>query len=137
MMNKKEYIYNIALNLILLFIFLLFFSFLHVLYEIKTNQIYVSSREEYTTNDNNYKLVVEKISEFTIPFSLDDLRFVVGKKVDNDWIYKNAFVIPFEYSIHHGIKYTITWIDGGVIIKTIAEKPRYSRIYRIYFEDIF
>jgi len=88
--------------------------------------------------DNNYKLVVEKISEANVlPFGLDDLRFVVGKKIEDKWIYKDVFVVPFEYSLHHGIEYKLTWIDGGVIIKTIAEKQYHSKVYRIYFEDMF
>lgn len=137
-MNKKKLKLNIILNLTLSLIFFILSSFLHLLYETKTKQILVSSREEYLTADNNYKLVVEKISEANIlPFELDDLRFVVGKKIEDKWIYKDVFVVPFEYSLHHGIEYKLTWIDGGVIIKTIAEKQYHSKVYRIYFEDMF
>ena len=98
----------------------------------------VSNREEYITNDNNYSLVVEKINEVSIiPFVLDDLRFVTGKRVSDKWIYKDVFVLPFEYSIHHSMRYVISWIDGGLVIKFIGEKSEYNRTYRIYFEDIF
>ena len=85
-MNKKKRKLNIILNLTLLLIFFISSSFLHLLYETKTKQILVSSREEYLTADNNYKLVVEKISEANIlPFGLDDLRFVCICLSSGEW----------------------------------------------------
>ena len=65
-------------------------------------------------------------------------RVVVGKNIENEWIYKNLF--EMSYAIRGSItkdNYTITWIDGGVIIKVTGVEEEKDMTYRVYWEDVF
>ena len=76
--------------------------------------------------------------ESIIPFALYRTRVTVGKKVENEWIYKNPF--EMSYAIRDGIRkdnYTIDWIDGGVIIKVTGVEKEKDMTYRVYWEDVF
>jgi len=73
-----------------------------------------------------------------VPFYLYRPRVVVGKKVDDKWIYKKSFEIPI--AVVGGLEKkncSINWIDGGVIIKVTGVEKEKDMTYRVYWEDVF
>ena len=135
-MNKSRNDKNKILNKVLMIIIIILAIFIYSLYVLITYSESVDSSEIYL-KDNKYKVLLEQISEDAI-FSLNRIRVTVGKKVENEWIYKEPF--EMSYAIRGVItkeNYTIDWIDGGVIIKIIKVKYEENRTYRIYWEDVF
>ena len=135
-MNKSRNDKNKILNKVLMIIIIILAIFIYSIYVLVTYSESVDSSEIYL-KDNKYKVLLEQISEDAI-FSLNRTRVIVGKKVENEWIYKEPF--EMSYAIRGVItkeNYTIDWIDGGVIIKIIKVKHEENRIYRVYWEDVF
>ena len=135
-MNKSKSDKNKILNKVLMIIIIILAIFIYSIYVLITYSESVDSSEIYL-KDNKYKVLLEQISENAI-FSLNRTRVTVGKKVENEWIYKEPF--EMSYAIRGVItkeNYTIDWIDGGVIIKIIKVKYEENRTYRIYWEDVF
>ena len=96
------------------------------------------TREVYE-KDNKYKVILEQVyEESIIPFALYRTRVTVGKKVEDEWIYKNPF--EMSYINRDGIRkenFTVNWIDGGVIIKVTGVEREKDMTYRVYWEDVF
>ena len=135
-MNKSRNDKNKILNKVLMIIIIILAIFIYSLYVLITYSESVDSSEIYL-KDNKYKVLLEQISEDAI-FSLNRIRVTVGKKVENEWIYKEPF--EMSYAIRGVItkeNYTIDWIDGGVIIKVRGVEKEKDMTYRVYWEDVF
>ena len=137
-MNKSGSGGNIILNIVLALFIIIFAWFIHGIYNLGIYTEGVDEREVYE-KDNKYKVILEQVyEESIIPFALYRTRVTVGKKVEDDWIYKNPF--EMSYVNRYGIRrenFTVNWIDGGVIIKIIKVKHEENRTYRVYWEDVF
>ena len=137
-MNKSGSGGNIILNIVLALFIIIFAWFIHGIYNLGIYTEGVDEREVYE-KDNKYKVILEQVyEESIIPFALYRTRVTVGKKVEDDWIYKN----PFEMSCvnRYGIRrenFTVNWIDGGVIIKVTGVEKEKDMTYRVYWEDVF
>jgi len=135
-MNKSRNDKNKILNKVLMIIIIILAIFIYSIYVLITYSESVDSSEIYL-KDNKYKVLLEQISENAI-FSLNRTRVTVGKKVGDEWIYKNPF--EMSYVVRYGIRkenYTIDWIDGGVIIKVTGVEKEKDMTYRVYWEDVF
>jgi len=135
-MNKSRNDKNKILNKVLMIIIIILAIFIYSIYVLITYSESVDSSEIYL-KDNKYKVLLEQISEDAI-FSLNRTRVTVGKKVGDEWIYKNPF--EMSYVVRYGIRkenYTIDWIDGGVIIKVTGVEKEKDMTYRVYWEDVF
>ena len=135
-MNKSRNDKNKILNKVLMIIIIILAIFIYSIYVLITYSESVDSSEIYL-NDNKYKVILEQISEDAI-FSLNRTRVTVGKKVGDEWIYKEPF--EMSYRIRGVItkeNYTIDWIDGGVIIKVTGVEKEKDMTYRVYWEDVF
>ena len=135
-MNKSKSDKNKILNKVLMIIIIILAIFIYSIYVLITYSESVDSSEIYL-KDNKYKVLLEQISENAI-FSLNRTRVTVGKKVGDEWIYKNPF--EMSYVVRYGIRkenYTIDWIDGGVIIKVTGVEKEKDMTYRVYWEDVF
>ena len=135
-MKKSKSDKNKILNKVLMIIIIILAIFIYSIYVLITYSESVDSSEIYL-KDNKYKVLLEQISENAI-FSLNRTRVTVGKKVGDEWIYKNPF--EMSYVVRYGIRkenYTIDWIDGGVIIKVTGVEKEKDMTYRVYWEDVF
>ena len=135
-MNKSRNDQNKILNKVLMIIIIILAIFIYSLYVLITYSESVDSSEIYL-KDNKYKVLLEQISEDAI-FSLNRTKVTVGKKVGDEWIYKEPF--EMSYRIRGVItkeNYTIDWIDGGVIIKVTGVEKEKDMTYRVYWEDVF
>ena len=135
-MNKSRNDKNKILNKVLMIIIIILAIFIYSLYVLITYSESVDSSEIYL-KDNKYKVLLEQISEDAI-FSLNRTKVTVGKKVGDEWIYKEPF--EMSYRIRGVItkeNYTIDWIDGGVIIKVTGVEKEKDMTYRVYWEDVF
>ena len=129
-MNKSRNDKNKILNKVLMIIIIILAIFIYSIYVLITYSESVDSSEIYL-KDNKYKVLLEQIS-------LNRTRVTVGKKVENEWIYKEPF--EMSYAIRGVItkeNYTIDWIDGGVIIKVTGVEKEKDMTYRVYWEDVF
>ena len=137
-MNKSGSWGNIILNIVLALFIIIFAWFIHGIYNLGIYTEGVDEREVYE-KDNKYKVILEQVyEESIIPFALYRTRVTVGKKVEDEWIYKNPF--EMSYVNRYGIRkenYTIDWIDGGVIIKVTGVEKEKDMTYRVYWEDVF
>ena len=135
-MNKSRNDKNKILNKVLMIIIIILAIFIYSIYVLITYSESVDSSEIYV-KDNKYKVILEQISEDAI-FSLNRTKVTVGKKVGDEWIYKEPF--EMSYRIRGVItkeNYTIDWIDGGVIIKVTGVEKEKDMTYRVYWEDVF
>ena len=135
-MNKSRNDKNKILNKVLMIIIIILAIFIYSIYVLITYSESVDSSEIYL-KDNKYKVLLEQISEDAI-FSLNRTKVTVGKKVGDEWIYKEPF--EMSYRIRGVItkeNYTIDWIDGGVIIKVTGVEKEKDMTYRVYWEDVF
>ena len=135
-MNKSRNDKNKILNKVLMIIIIILAIFIYSIYVLITYSESVDSSEIYL-KDNKYKVLLEQISENAI-FSLNRTKVTVGKKVGDEWIYKEPF--EMSYRIRGVItkeNYTIDWIDGGVIIKVRGVEKEKDMTYRVYWEDVF
>ena len=138
MMNKSGSWGNIILNIVLVLFIIIFAWFIHGIYNLGIYTEGTDEREVYE-KDDKYKVILEQAyEESIIPFALYRTRVTVGKKVENEWIYKNPF--EMSYAIRDGIRkenFTVNWIDGGVIIKVTGVEKEKDMTYRVYWEDVF
>ena len=135
-MNKSKSDNWRTLHILLAFFVVMLALSIYAIYSFKIYNESVDSSEIYV-KDNKYKVILEQISEDAI-FSLNRTRVTVGKKVENEWIYKEPF--EMSYAIRGVItkeNYTIDWIDGGVIIKVTGVEKEKDMTYRVYWEDVF
>ena len=137
-MNKSGSWGNIILNIVLALFIIIFAWFIHGIYNLGIYTEGVEDREVYV-KDDKYKVILEQVYEESILiFSLNRTRVTVGKKVGDEWIYKEPF--EMSYKIRGAIRkenYTIDWIDGGVIIKVTGVEKEKDMTYRVYWEDVF
>ena len=137
-MNKSGSWGNIILNIVLALFIIIFAWFIHGIYNLGIYTEGVDEREVYE-KDNKYKVILEQVyEESIIPFALYRTRVTVGKKVEDEWIYKNPF--EMSYVNRYGIRrenFTANWIDGGVIIKVTGVEKEKDMTYRVYWEDVF
>ena len=137
-MNKSGSGGNIILNIVLALFIIIFAWFIHGIYNLGIYTEGVDEREVYE-KDNKYKVILEQVyEESIIPFALYRTRVTVGKKVEDEWIYKNPF--EMSYVNRYGIRkenYSLDWIDGGVIIKVTGVEKEKDMTYRVYWEDVF
>ena len=137
-MNKSGSGGNIILNIVLALFIIIFAWFIHGIYNLGIYTEGVDEREVYE-KDNKYKVILEQVyEESIIPFALYRTIVTVGKKVEDDWIYKNPF--EMSYVNRYGIRrenFTVNWIDGGVIIKVTGVEKEKDMTYRVYWEDVF
>ncbi|EFM39799.1 hypothetical protein HMPREF0379_0419 [[Eubacterium] yurii subsp. margaretiae ATCC 43715] len=137
-MNKIKSNKHTVINTLLIFICLILAFFTFSVYSFKMYSDAAEKMEEYV-KDNKYKIVIEEIcGEATVPFQVLRPRVVVGKKVDDKWIYKKSFEIPI--AVVGGLEKkncSINWIDGGVIIKVTGVEKEKDMTYRVYWEDVF
>jgi len=137
-MNKSGSWGNIILNIVLALFIIIFAWFIHGIYNLGIYTEGVDEREVYE-KDNKYKVILEQVyEESIIPFALYRTRVTVGKKVEDEWIYKNPF--EMSYVNRYGIRrenFTVNWIDGGVIIKVTGVEKEKDMTYRVYWEDVF
>ena len=137
-MNKSGSWGNIILNIVLVLFIIIFAWFIHGIYDLGIYRENVHGREVYV-KDDKYKVILEQAyEESIIPFAPYRTRVTVGKKVEDEWIYKNPF--EMSYVNRYGIRkenYTIDWIDGGVIIKVTGVEREKDMTYRVYWEDVF
>ena len=112
--------------------------FISIVYDLSIYTEGIEDREVYV-KDNKYKVILEQVYEVSIfIFSLNRTKVTVGKKVGDEWIYKEPF--EMSYRIRGVItkeNYTIDWIDGGVIIKVRGVEKEKDMTYRVYWEDVF
>ena len=137
-MNKSGSWGNIILNIVLVLFIIIFAWFIHGIYDLGIYRENVHGREVYV-KDDKYKVILEQVYEASILiFSLNRTRVTVGKKVGDEWIYKDPFEL--SYKIGGAIRkenVTIDWIDGGVIIKVTGVEKEKDMTYRVYWEDVF
>jgi len=137
-MNKSGSGGNIILNIVLALFIIIFAWFIHGIYDLGIYRENVHGREVYV-KDNKYKVILEQAyEESIIPFAPYRTRVTVGKKVGNEWIYKEPF--EMSYRIRGAIRkenYSLDWIDGGVIIKVTGVEKEKDMTYRVYWEDVF
>ena len=137
-MNKSGSWGNIILNIVLALFIIIFAWFIHGIYNLGIYTEGVDEREVYE-KDNKYKVILEQVyEESIIPFALYRTRVTVGKKVEDEWIYKNPF--EMSYINRDDIRkenVTIDWIDGGVIIKVTGVEREKDMTYRVYWKDVF
>ena len=137
-MNKSGSGGNIILNIVLALFIIIFAWFIHGIYNLGIYTEGVDEREVYE-KDNKYKVILEQVyEESIIPFALYRTRVTVGKKVEDEWIYKNPF--EMSYVNRYGIRkenFTVNWIDGGVIIQVTGVEKEKDMTYRVYWEDVF
>ena len=137
-MNKSGSGGNIILNIVLALFIIIFTWFIHGIYNLGIYTEGVDEREVYE-KDNKYKVILEQVyEESIIPFALYRTRVTVGKKVEDEWIYKNPF--EMSYVNRYGIRrenFTVNWIDGVVIIKVTGVEKEKDMTYRVYWEDVF
>ena len=137
-MNKSGSGGNIILNIVLALFIIIFAWFIHGIYNLGIYTEGVDEREVYE-KDNKYKVILEQVyEESIIPFAPYRTRVTVGKKVGDEWIYKDPFEL--SYKIGGAIRkenVTIDWIDGGVIIKVTGVEKEKDMTYRVYWEDVF
>ena len=137
-MNKSGSGGNIILNIVLALFIIIFAWFIHGIYDLGIYRENVHGREVYV-KDNKYKVILEQVYEASILiFSLNRTKVTVGKKVGNEWIYKEPF--EMSYRIRGAIRkenYSLDWIDGGVIIKVTGVEKEKDMTYRVYWEDVF
>ena len=139
MIDENEYRKRATMNRILIIICIFSAVVIYIVYIIKEYDVRVAERDEFFSKDDKYKIALEQTYESSfVPFYLYRPRVVVGKKVDDKWIYKKSFEIPIATpdGLRRG-NYSIDWIDGGVIIKIIKVKHEENRTYRVYWEDVF
>ncbi len=137
-MNKSGSGKNKILNIVLIIFIVIGALFVYVIYDLGIYTEGVEDREVYV-KDDKYKVILEQVYEASILiFSLNRTRVTVGKKVGDEWIYKEPF--EMSYAIRGAIRkdnYTIDWIDGGVIIKVTGVEKEKDMTYRVYWEDVF
>ena len=137
-MNKSGSGGNIILNIVLALFIIIFAWFIHGIYDLGIYRENVHGREVYV-KDDKYKVILEQVYEASILiFSLNRTRVTVGKKVGDEWIYKDPFEL--SYKIGGAIRkenVTINWIEGGVIIKVTGVEREKDMTYRVYWEDVF
>ena len=137
-MNKSGSWGNIILNIVLALFIIIFAWFIHGIYDLGIYRENVHGREVYV-KDDKYKVILEQVYEASILiFSLNRTRVTVGKKVGDEWIYKDPFEL--SYKIGGAIRkenVTINWIEGGVIIKVTGVEREKDMTYRVYWEDVF
>ena len=137
-MNKSGRGKNKILNIVLIIFIVIGAIFVYTIYDLGIYTEGVGSREVYE-KDDKYKVILEQVYEVSILiFSLNRTRVTVGKKVGDEWIYKEPF--EMSYAIRGVItkdNYTIDWIDGGVIIKVTGVEKEKDMTYRVYWEDVF
>ena len=137
-MNKSGSGGNIILNIVLVLFIIIFAWFIQGIYDLGIYRENVHGREVYV-KDNKYKVILEQAyEESIIPFAPYRTRVTVGKKVGDEWIYKDPFEL--SYKIGGAIRkenVTINWIDGGVIIKVTGVEKERDMTYRVYWEDVF
>ena len=137
-MNKSGRGKNIILNIVLIIFIVIGALFISIIYDLSIYTEGVDEREVYE-KDNKYKVILEQVyEESIIPFALYRTRVTVGKKVEDEWIYKNPF--EMSYVNRYGIRkenFTVNWIDGGVIIKVTGVEKEKDMTYRVYWEDVF
>ena len=135
-MNKRKNDNWRTLHILLVFFVVMLALFIYAIYDFKIYYESVERQEEYV-KDNKYKVILEQVVKDGI-FAPYRTRVVVGKNIENEWIYKNLF--EMSYAIRGSItkdNYTITWIDGGVIIKVTGVEEEKDMTYRVYWEDVF
>ena len=137
-MNKSGSWGNIILNIVLALFIIIFAWFIHGIYNLGIYTEGVEDREVYV-KDDKYKVLLEQVYEESILiFSLNRTRVTVGKKVGDEWIYKEPFEMSYRIrGIIRKDNYTIDWIDGGVIIKVTGVEKEKDMTYRVYWEDVF
>ena len=92
MIDENEYRKRATMNRILICICICSALFIYVVYIIKEYDVSVSERDEFFSRDDKYKIALEQTYESSfVPFYLYRPRVVVGKKVDDKWIYKKKF----------------------------------------------
>ena len=137
-MNKSGRGKNIILNIVLIIFIVIGALFVYTIYDLGIYTEGIESREVYV-KDDKYKVILEQVYEVSIfIFSLNRTKVTVGKKVGDEWIYKEPF--EMSYRIRGVItkeNYTIDWIDGGVIIKVTGVEKEKDMTYRVYWEDVF
>ena len=137
-MNKSGSGKNKILNIVLIIFIVIGAIFVYTIYGLGIYTEGVGSRQVYE-KDDKYKVILEQVYEVSILiFSLNRTRVTVGKKVGDEWIYKEPF--EMSYAIRGVItkeNYTIDWIDGGVIIKVTGVEKEKDMTYRVYWEDVF
>lgn len=135
-MNKRKNDNWRTLHILLVFFVVMLALFIYAIYDFKIYNESVERQEEYV-KDNKYKVILEQVVKDGI-FAPYRTRVVVGKNIENEWIYKNLF--EMSYKVRGAItkdNYTITWIDGGVIIKVTGIEEEKDMTYRVYWEDVF
>ena len=137
-MNKSKSDNWRTLHILLTFFVVMLALSIYAIYSFKIYNESVEDREVYV-KDNKYKVILEQVYEVSIfIFSLNRTKVTVGKKVGDEWIYKEPF--EMSYRIRGVItkeNYTIDWIDGGVIIKVTGVEKEKDMTYRVYWEDVF
>ena len=137
-MNKSGSGKNKILNIVLIIFIVIGALFISIIYDLGIYTEGVEDREVYV-KDDKYKVILEQVYEASILiFSLNRTRVTVGKKVGEEWIYKEPF--EMSYRIRGAIRkenYSIDWIDGGVIIKVTGVEKEKDMTYRVYWEDVF
>jgi len=137
-MNKSGSGKNKILNIVLIIFIVIGALFISIIYDLGIYTEGVEDREVYV-KDDKYKVILEQVYEASILiFSLNRTRVTVGKKVGDEWIYKEPF--EMSYRIRGAIRkenYSIDWIDGGVIIKVTGVEREKDMTYRVYWEDVF
>ena len=137
-MNKSGRGKNIILNIVLIIFIVIGALFISIVYDLSIYTEGIEDREVYV-KDNKYKVILEQVYEVSIfIFSLNRTKVTVGKKVGDEWIYKDPFEL--SYKIGGAIRkenVTIDWIDGGVIIKVTGVEKEKDMTYRVYWEDVF
>jgi len=137
-MNKSKSDNWRTLHILLAFFVVMLALSIYAIYSFKIYNESVEDREVYV-KDNKYKVILEQVyEESIIPFALYRTRVTVGKKVEDEWIYKNPF--EMSYVNRYGIRrenFTVNWIDGGVIIKVTGVEKEKDMTYRVYWEDVF
>ena len=139
MIDENEYRKRATMNRILICICICSALFIYVVYIIKEYDVSVAERDEFFSKDDKYKIALEQTYESSfVPFYLYRPRVVVGKKVDDKWVYKKSFEIPIatKDGLRRG-NYSIDWINGGVIIKVTGVEKEKDMTYRVYWEDVF
>ena len=138
-MNKIKSYKHIVINILLILICICSALVIYIVYIIKEYDVRVAERDEFFSKDNKYKVILEQAyEESIIPFAPYRTRVTVGKKVGDEWIYKDPFEL--SYKIGGAIRkenVTIDWIDGGVIIKVTGVEKEKDMTYRVYWEDVF
>ena len=137
-MNKSGSGKNKILNIVLIIFIVIGALFVYVIYDLGIYTEGVEDREVYV-KDDKYKVILEQVYEASILiFSLNRTRVTVGKKVGDEWIYKEPFEMSYRIrGIIRKDNYTIDWIDGGVIIKVTGVEKEKDMTYRVYWEDVF